>query len=145
MAKGKPAKDKHPGGAPTKYLPEYCQQMVEYFDATPTLEQVIAKKTTNGLIEFPTFERFASKVGVTMNTIYNWCKEYPEFLLAYEKSKQMQKSFLMQAGLNELYNAGFAKFVAINCTDMRDKTETELSGEISTRVTITVDDSQVKI
>ena len=120
-----------PAGAPTKYKPEYCQEIVEFFDVTPSLEDVIAKKMNNGVVELPLFEKFAAKIDVHVETMLNWCKEYSEFFESYKKCKEMQKSFLIQAGLNGLYNPAAFCFVAKNCTDMRDKHELEHSGTIS--------------
>lgn len=123
------------GGAPTKYRPEYCDKIVEFFGVTPTLEEVVKKKLESGIIIFPTFEKFAHEICVTVKTLHEWCKEHIEFSQSYERAKQMQKAFLIQCGLNDLYNAGFAKFVAINCTDMRERQEVEHSGGLQvTRV-----------
>jgi hypothetical protein len=117
-----------PAGAPTKYKPEYCKTIVEFFDCKPTAEEVAKRKLNQGLIEFPTFEKFAALNDVHVETLLNWCKEYPEFFESYKKSKEMQKSFLIQMGLNGMYAPAAFCFVAKNCTDMRDKSEVEHSG-----------------
>ena len=49
-------------GAPTKYKPEYCQQVIDHM--------------TRGL----SFESFAGFLGVTKSTIYNWLEEHKDFL-----------------------------------------------------------------
>jgi hypothetical protein len=112
-------------GAPTKYKPQYCEEIVAYFDYKPSIEQIVARKMANGLIEFPTFEKFASIIGVHVDTMIEWCDVHEEFSEAYKICKQMQKAFLIQMGLNGLYPAAAFCFVAKNCTDMRDKTEVE--------------------
>lgn len=112
-------------GAPTKYDLKYCEEILKYFDCKPTIEQICARKMAEGLIEFPTFEKFASIIGVHIDTMLEWCKVHEEFSEAYKVCKQMQKHFIIQMGLNGLYPAAAFCFVAKNCTDMRDKSEVE--------------------
>jgi hypothetical protein len=117
---------RHAGGAPTKYRPEYCQQIVDFFTVNPTTEEIASRQKGNGLIRFPTFEGFASSIHVVMSTLFEWCKEHKEFSNAYNECKQLQKQFLIDCSLNDVFNAGFAKFVAINCTDMKEKLEQDV-------------------
>jgi hypothetical protein len=123
----------HPGGAPTKYDPKYCEQIIEFFDVEPShqITEVVegknwSKQTVRDVAnKFPTFEKFAFSIGVNGDTVVEWEKNYPEFSAAYKKAKQLQKDFLIQNGLCGLYNAAAFCFVAKNCTDMRDKQEIE--------------------
>jgi hypothetical protein len=121
-----------PAGAPTKYKPEYCEQIVHYFDVTPTVQE----KADTGLVIFPTFERFAANINVNFETLLNWGKEHPEFFESYKKCKEMQKAFLIQAGLNGLYAPAAFCFVAKNCTDMRDKTEQDIHVDFPNEIII---------
>jgi hypothetical protein len=114
-----------PAGAPTKYKPEYCQEIVAFFDKEPTTQE----KAETGLVIFPTFERFAANINVHISTLEEWVKVYEEFSLSYKKCKEMQKAFLIQAGLNGLYAPAAFCFVAKNCTDMRDQTDVKLKVE----------------
>jgi transposase len=52
---------KHPGGAPTKYKPEYCQRLTEF------------------LAQGYPFEAFAGEINVNPDTVYEWCKVHKEF------------------------------------------------------------------
>jgi len=84
--------------------------------------------------KLPTLVQFAKSINVSYPTVYNWQWEksgsfQKEFLEAFTRAKELQKDFLIQAGLMGLYNPIFAKFTAINITDMRDVQETKLSGE----------------
>jgi hypothetical protein len=115
-------------GAPTKYKPEYCQQIVAFFSNVPTVQEIINKKIEKGLIEFPTFEKFAVSINVHVDTMIEWAKEHENFSESYKKCKHLQKAFLIQMGLNGLYAPAAFCFVAKNCTDMRDKTEVEHTG-----------------
>ena len=130
----KPAKKTpHPGGAPTKYKPEYCKKIIEFFSINPDYEVTEtvegknwSKNTTKKMPNyFPTFEKFAVELDVDTDTLVEWSKVHQEFSVAYKKAKQLQKNFLMQNGLAGLYNAAAFCFVAKNCTDMRDKVEME--------------------
>jgi hypothetical protein len=129
----------HAGGRPTKYKKEYCETILEYFDipATKVTNKTVITKigvssypveTANPL---PTIEGFARKIGVETATIVNWTKDHPEFLSAYNKAKSCSKEILNQNALMGRYSEGYAKFVAINCTDMRDKQEVEHSGGLN--------------
>lgn len=114
-------------GRPSKYDSKYCQMMIDYFNRIP-YEKVKRKLVVS---DFPTFEGFANKICTTTNTIVDWTEKHEDFLLAYRQCKAYQKDILTQNGLRGNYATLFAKFVAINATDMKEKTEVEHSGGIS--------------
>lgn len=53
-------------GRPTKYTPEYCEQLIEHM--------------AGGL----SYESFAGLLRVSKQTLYTWEKQYPDFLDAKE-------------------------------------------------------------
>lgn len=119
---------------PTKYKPEYCKEIIDFFDIKPTKEVDVVTTFKNGTTKTSTEERpnhipffadFAAKIGVTDATIVNWTKKNKEFLSAYTRAKSLQKQLLITCGLLGLYNSKFAVFTAKNITDMRDKREFE--------------------
>ena len=125
------------GGRPTKWKPEYNQQLIEHF-SQPKVQIVKLKKLTKGKREIevdeviptpmPKFYEFADKIGVDDDTLMNWAKienkeKYPGFFGAYTRAKELQKWFLIDNTLAGYYEPRFAKFVAINVTDMADKVE----------------------
>jgi hypothetical protein len=129
-------------GRPTKYDPKYCEEIVEYFDQSPHKDVDIPHMGATGEFKWmdykrmsnqlPTFLGFAKKIGVNGDTLVEWAKEenkekYPGFSAAYIRAKELQKWFIIENGLNGLYNPQFAIFVAKNITDMRDKTETDIT------------------
>ena len=116
-------------GRPTKYKPEYCQEIIEFFSIPPSREVEVVQydKSGNDHVTYqtkanpiPFFAAFARKIGVNDDTIVEWEKVHPEFSAAYKKAKELQKEFLIENGLAGLYNATFAIFTAKNITDMRD-------------------------
>jgi hypothetical protein len=103
-------------GRPTKYKPSFPQQIVEWF------EEQVSKK------ELPFLSKWArTQAGVSEQTALTWTENAPEFLEAYKKAKDIQKEFLITQALYGKFNATFAIFTAKNITDMRDKTETDLT------------------
>jgi hypothetical protein len=123
-------------GRPSKYKPEYCQQIIDFFCIEPTHEVKQTFITKAGIKEvtknvpsfYPTIEKFAFTLGVMTETIVAWTKEYPEFFTAYTRAKEMQKNVLLQNALMGGYSEGFAKFLAINNHGMKEKSETALTG-----------------
>ena len=129
-----------PFGRPTKYRPEFCQMIIEHFEIglTKTLKKTFTTK--NGTVieeeiekaaEFPMFEEFAHKIDVTCETMLQWCSIHPDFSESYARAKQLQKQFLVKNGIQGRFDGNFAKFVALNCTDMREKQEVVISGELT--------------
>ena len=126
--------DKSKGGRPTKYSDEYITKLNHYVDNFKEheyyTEQVasqgkavdVERVRANGI---PTVEEFLLSVDITKDTFYRWIKKYPEFSDAFSKLKSKQKVLLLRGGLLGEFNSGFAKFVAINCTDMKDASHVE--------------------
>lgn len=123
------------GGRPSKYDPEYCNRMVNFFDIEHTVTKVkdIVNQKTGEVnhveieecAKLPTFERFAADLGTHRETLRNWCNEHEEFFVAYKKCQELQKDMLINLAIRGYYNPTFSIFTAKNITDMRDKVETE--------------------
>lgn len=56
-------------GQPTKYRPEYCEAIVEHMK------------------EGASATSFAASIGVSRETISNWCDEHKEFFVAFRNGK----------------------------------------------------------
>lgn len=122
-------------GQPTKYKPEYCQQLIDYFSIEP-LDIVQdteindpdgSKRISRRLPQrFPWFEGFARKIGIHRNTLKNWCAEHPEFAEAYETAKDLQREFLVDIGLSGATSSSFAIFTMKNVCGWRDERDLKL-------------------
>ena len=96
--------------AACKYKDEYADEIVDYFLNSPS---------------YPTFEEFATKHRVVMNTLRNWREQSQRFEHAYTVAQQIQKSRLVSKSLDGTYNAQFAKFLASAEFGMSEKTTTD--------------------
>lgn len=113
-------KPANPVGAPVKYHDGIPKQLTEFFDRELYTIDIDGNKVPSKL---PTIERFCCDIDIVTSTFYEWNKKYPELSSAFKKAKHYQKDQLMQMALMGIYKEGFAKFVAINITDMKDKIE----------------------
>ncbi|MHC4241420.1 MAG: hypothetical protein ACYSU4_03385 [Planctomycetota bacterium] len=117
--------------------------LIDFFDQEPYTDVEIDhydKKTGEVVVwtdirrmpnKLPTLRDFAKSIKVGVSTVYGWndpkCGSYQkEFSDAFTHAKEIRKWFLIQNGLQGLYNPAFAKFTAINITDMRDKQDRNL-------------------
>lgn len=124
-------------GRPTKYKPEYCQQIIDYFNVEP--QQTTYKKTyyADGTLkseepvvlaeQFPTLQGFAHEIGVDVDTLLNWTKKHDEFFGAYTRAKELQEKIWLINGMGGLYNSQFAQFFGKNCLGYKDKTEQDIN------------------
>lgn len=124
-----------PGGRPTKYRPEYAQQMVDYFksklnaEGKPYERHVSAFGVKEVPEMIPTFQGFAVSIDVDHDTLMNWRNatnekgepKYPEFFGAYKKCKAIQYDFLAQNAIRGNYNPAFSIFFAKNNLEMVDE------------------------
>jgi hypothetical protein len=139
-----------PAGRPTKYKEEFCDLLMEYFNAEPfedleihhyykdgEVSWIDKKRMPNKLPTMVGFWRFLKEKGedVGISTLYDWIdKDHASYQKKFSDTytraaKPMQKDFLIQNGLQGTNNPVFGKFVAINLTEMTDKKDHEVSGK----------------
>jgi hypothetical protein len=121
-------KGKHPGGRPTKYKPEYCQQLIDYMeeDGDPVKRPVVYEgQVIDNIVGYlPNFfVSFARKLGVSVDTIQEWKKVYPEFSAAYKKAQAIQLDKMVKGSIAGVYNSAGAIFALKNMFGWRDKQE----------------------
>ena len=156
----KKSPEKRKVGRPSKYKEEYCQMMIDYFSVEPTEmrldtevvesgeigdhAEVIRKKSTTKEkgVQFPTFVRFALKIGVTDNTLQHWCKDNPEFLRAYDSCRELQEDCWKINSLNGTYNPTFAQFLGKNVYGYKDRTEVDQNVVITAMPTIQLNNGE---
>ena len=156
MGEQQEVKQKHAGGRPTKYRPEYCQKILEYFEIDPiqfkdiiiTYKDGSTKECTEEeAAPLPTFRKFAKSIGTYHDVLLDWCKKFPEFATAYNRAKEAQLEFIMENGLRGNFQGYFAGLYMKNMHGWRDKTEQEISGSVKVVAmgSITVDSQPLKI
>jgi len=142
MTKKKDPKDLLDRGRPSLYREEFADQLVEFFNISPTREVTVRDKNGDEKVQelpnkFPTLARFATIVGVTRETLHDWATstnedgelKYPEFSYAYKRAKDFQEAILVEGTMNGAYIPSFAIFTAKNVLGWRDKTEQEVTGK----------------
>ena len=130
---------KHPGGRPPDYKPEFCDEIIEFFNVKEPWEDVEVvhtnKKgetwttTQRRAKKLPTLNDFGRKVGVNYQTVWQWTQDHKEFSDAVTHAEELRKDFLIQNGLAGHYPPQSFKFVAVNLTDMRDSKDITTDGE----------------
>ena len=131
------------GGRPIKYKKENPEKLVKFFSGPPYTDKVLPHyDVKTGKVKWKDYKRFANKlptlvgfaksIKVSIRAVYNWTEEnretyQEEFMHAFTQAKLLQKDFLIQNGLQGLYNPIFSKFTAINITDMRDQQDVVVS------------------
>lgn len=131
----------NPVGRPSLYKEEYAKELIEFFDVEPYEEKLLKDSRGGERVElvpgkFPTLARFAIKLGVSRDTLYEWSTatddegnlKHPEFSYAYKRAKDFQESILVEGAMAGAFQANFSIFTAKNVLGWRDKVEQELSG-----------------
>lgn len=118
-------------GRPTKYKPEYCQKIIEFFDV-PLLE--LYKDNLGLTKEKPTslkflFE-FAKSIGVNDDTLNEWSHKHVEFSAALKAVEKLRERHLVNNALEGRYNSTAFIFTMKNILGWRDKSEVEHSGDV---------------
>lgn len=142
--KAKKTGKKSPFGRPTRYRKAFCKKLVDYFDIEPFERVEIPHYQNDGktikwtdfkLIpaRMPTLRKFAKSIKVPISTIYDWLREthasyHQEFSDAFMCARQIRQDWLIDLGLSGLTPPASFKFVAVNVTDMVDKTDVTSGG-----------------
>ncbi len=104
---------KHPGGRPTKYNPQFIDEVDKYLHNLNSTE-------------VPLKEDFAYKIGVDDDTLDNWAKNNKEFFGALKRIMQKQKIQLINDGIygGKEVNPTITKLLLQNNHGMKERTDT---------------------
>ena len=108
---------KHPGGRPTDYRPEYCDQII-----------ALGKRGMSKA-------QMAREFNVTRDTLDNWAKAHPEFLASFTHARDLSLAQWEDRGETGLGLAGFngnlyAKIMAARFPgDYSDHKKVEVTGK----------------
>lgn len=108
---GEVKKKKRRIGRPSKYDPKLCKDLMEF------------------MMEGLSFEAFAGKVGVHIDTLYEWTYNHPEFSEAKKRGYALSLEFWEKLGRNATYgripgfNAAVWIFTMKNRFGWKDKQE----------------------
>ena len=132
----KAAATKHPGGRPTIYRPEMCQQLIEAMAGGHSAEAG------------------AAKIGISARSVYEWQKLHPEFLQAIQEGRHRALLFWEERAIAIAHGKpGNAQLVTLALKNRsraasgwhHDVQKTELTGAdgapIQTEVKTTIDAS----
>lgn len=124
-------------GRPSKYKPEICQEMIDYFSIPPYREVTKTIRPKNGdpyevetieANDFPSFAGFAAKIGVHRETLHEWKRSHALFSDAYKMCKELQENFVLVNGFKGTVNTTFAIFTSKNLLSYRDRFSVEHEG-----------------
>ena len=119
---------------PEEYYPELCKKLIEFFEIPLFETRIKLLHKKNGDTEeipydvplpLPTIEKFCAKYDLNKKTFHNWKKNHAELLHAYKRVKMFQFDHLCNNALMNHYSPSFAKFMAVNITKLRDKSEVD--------------------
>lgn len=85
-----PEKKARPKGRPSKYKPEFCQVMIDEMKEGAAIEEV------------------ALELDIHKDTLYEWCKVYPDFSDAKKKGVALSEGWWMREGRKNLHSGTFS-------------------------------------
>lgn len=107
-------------GRPTKYKGEETVKAVQSLIDTMTMEQ---------FFKCCGIEHIALAIGITRETVYEWCKEYPDFSDTIKRFVTKRNAlFLSLCASPQIKDARWI-FLAKNWLGMTDKQEVEHTGD----------------
>ncbi len=123
----------NPVGRPSKYKGEEtlkkCEEYLDFGYFQTAYKEVVTKDGIQQISyerpnSIPSVVGLALHLEIRRETVYDWAKKFEEFSNILDKLQKKQEDFLFYHGLTKGYDSGFAKFIAQNVTNLRDKIET---------------------
>lgn len=126
-------------GRKTTYRAKICKQIIDHF-SRPPYEIIEIPHYKNGELAWtdqkrvpapiPSLSAFCVEYDWCWSTCKNWLNEQhasykPMFLATYRRVRALRQDWLMNCAISGGIAPNTFKFIAVNLTDMRDKTEIE--------------------
>ena len=127
-----------PVGRPTKYKPEYCQQLIDYIEAWEPFYNIpieesqevdekgkpVNKTKMKSVPNAPaSLFKFAKIIGTSRSTLYEWASVHKGFSDSIKIAKDAMEEMLVDNGILGLYNASASIFALKNRCQWTDKNE----------------------
>ena len=142
------------GATSSKYKPEYCQLIVDFFNIKPYTTETVTYHSKTGKSERTRTETkilpnepklmvdFEMHIGVCKDTLRNWCERFPEFRRAYARARDLIARHVAVNAMSGVYNPTFSQFALKNLADWQDKTQTDtrISGDVNVTIQNTFPD-----
>ena len=99
-------------GRPTKYKKEFCEKIIKLGEQGKSVVQI------------------AANFSVHKDSIYEWCKKYPEFSDSFRVARTKSEAYwvaIYQDKIinNEPVNAALIKLIMVNCYQWRSEAKEE--------------------
>lgn len=116
------------------YMPAYCKLLVAYYMRAPDVDYA---KSRLKLGAMPSLLGFARHIRVSLATIDAWIMEHPDFAVAAQTARSIEREWLIAAGLSGHVDGRIAKLVLANRHGWVDRAE--LSGPGGSAVSVDLD------
>ena len=103
--------------------PESIKQSARTAAYRALMDEMKVKRRLQGL---PELVKWASRIGVTTQTIRDWRKKYPRFDAACEECMEIQAALLRDGGLSEVYASKMVTFLLETVHARRAEDEDEI-------------------
>jgi hypothetical protein len=136
-------------GRPTKYRDEYCQEILDYFNEPRWVIRKTFKYYKGERFDYekeepcdiPTFNKFARKIDVNQDTIYEWAKVHPKFSESLKICKGIQADILSDHAAKGYYNPAIAKLLLSHNHGI---TETTIQINENTNLNLELEPNKIK-
>lgn len=121
-------------GQPTKYRSEFCDLIIRYFEEAEPVVKVVddpggkgGTQTKYETLRVPTVRGFAGRIGVHVDTLYEWADKHRQFSEAFARARHLQAAIIEELGLAGRLGKGLAELYFTNYLGYRDSRHIDLT------------------